>query len=111
MNAKQFKKLLKEACREAVREELEFLLTDSPTSLKESKTLNFTSNDVPSGGLPIDIRNSLRSKMGTVFGFEQPQPINNISLNNENKNPYLNFIADTVNNMTAQDIAGIKNMG
>ena len=112
MNAKQFKKILKEACKEAVREELESLLTESSQPLKESKTFNFTSNDVMSSGLPSDARNSLRSKMGMAFGFDQPQQTpNNIPLVTDDKNPYLAFIADAANNMTAQDISGLRNLG
>ena len=87
MNAKQFKNIIKEAVREAVREELRSVLSETQQPLQETKTFNFTSNDVMKGGLPDDARNSLRSKMGMEFGFQQPY--NNLQVQPNAENPFL----------------------
>jgi hypothetical protein len=109
MKVQVFKNLIKEAVREAVREELHAVLNEQTQPLKESKTFSFTSEDVRKSGLPMDARNSLRSKMGMAFGFEQPSTPS-VSLDTNNKNPYLNFIADAANNMSPHDLAGLRNL-
>ena len=112
MKAQAFKNLIKEAVREVIREEMS---GGDTQPLKENKSFNFSSNDVMTGGLPVDARNSLRTKMGMAFGFEQPQQKQAISTiepqTQTGGNPYLSFIADSAANMTAQDIAGLKNLG
>jgi hypothetical protein len=113
MNVKTFKKLIKEAVAEAVREELHAILNENnPTNpLQESKTFNFTSNDVPTVG---DVRSQLRNKMGSMFGFEQPVVSNNgvpLVVDSTNENPFANFIMDAALSMTAQDKAGLSNLG
>ncbi len=71
MNAKVFKNLIKEAVREAVREEIGVLLLEQKKQeLNENKTFSFTSSDVPANG---EAKAALRSKMGSMFGYEQPQ--------------------------------------
>lgn len=109
MNVKTFKNLIKEAVAEAVREELHAILNESkPTkSLQENKTFNFTSNDVSTVG---DVRAQLRN----MFGFEQPTISNNgvpLVVDSANENPFANFIMDAALNMTAQDKAGLNNLG
>jgi hypothetical protein len=114
MNVKAFKNLIKEAVAEAVREELHTILNENQTSTKrmnESKTFNFTSNDVQEVG---DVRNQLRSKLGAAFGLEQPTVSNAgvpLVVDKTNDNPYMNFIMDAAANMTAQDKAGLNNLG
>lgn len=113
MNVKTFKNLIKEAVAEAVREELHAILNESNPAkpLQESKTFNFTSNDVSAVG---DVRAQLRSKMGNMFGFEQPVMSNNgvpLVVDKTNENPFSNFIMDAALNMTAQDKAGLNNLG
>jgi hypothetical protein len=114
MKVNAFKQLIKEAVAEAVREELHAIFDSKPQPIQEAKTFNFSSNDVMAGGLPSDVRNSLRAKMGMTFGFEQPQQTqyNHLDIQpaENNKNPYLNFIADAANNMSAQDLAGLRNL-
>ena len=120
MNTKAFKKLIKEAVTEAIYEELpdiinEALAKQNKQPLHEGKTMSFTSADVaPLGG---DIRSSLMAKMGTEFGFQQPQR-NDLKVidavdpsTGEKINPYLAFINDAANNMTAQDKSGLRNLG
>jgi hypothetical protein len=120
MNVKLFKKLIKEAVVEAIYEELpdmidEALAKQNKQPLHENKSFNFTSTDV--NPLPGDVRNSLMAKMGAEFGFQQPQR-NDLKIiddvdpsTGEKLNPYLAFINDAANNMTAQDISGLRNLG
>jgi hypothetical protein len=56
------------------------------------------------------------AKMGTEFGFQQPQR-NDLKVidavddaTGERINPYLAFINDAANNMTAQDRSGLRQL-
>lgn len=125
MNVKLFKKLIKEAVADAIHEELPELIEEAlerqnKKILREGKTASFTSADVlttrTSNPLSNDIRSQLASKMGSEFGFQQP--INELKVideidetTGEKVNPFLAFIADSANNMTPQDRAGLKNLG
>jgi hypothetical protein len=125
MNARLFKKLIKEAVIEAIQEELPFVLEEhlakqEKKALRENRTMNFSSNDVMPGN--PDVRSSLRAKMGEQFGFNQPQqyqssmPLEVIrdqvdESTGEPVNPYLAFLADSAANMTPQERAGLKNLG
>ena len=103
MKLEAFKKLIKESVREVLREEL------GKEDLNES--LNFTSKDVIArqSGLPSDVKNSLRSKMGMQFGFEEPAPL---KVDNTNpNNAYMDFIMDSAKSMTPQELSGLKNYG
>jgi hypothetical protein len=107
MNAKVFKNLIKEAVREAVREEVGVLLLEQKKqSLSESKTFNFTSDDIVASS---DARASLRSKMDNMFGYEQPQ--SKLKVDPSSENPFAAFIQDAASNMTAQDLSGLRNLG
>jgi hypothetical protein len=107
MNAKLFKNLIKEAVREAVREEVGVLLLEQKKQeLNESKTFSFTSNDVPTNG---EAKTALRSKMGAMFGYEQPQ--SSLQIDPASDNPFAAFIQDSAVNMTPQERAGLKNLG
>jgi hypothetical protein len=107
MNAKLFKQLIKEAVREAVREEIGVLLLEQKKQeLTESKTVSFTSNDVP---VNADAKAALRNKMGAMFGYEQPQ--SQLAVDQKADNPFAAFIADAGANMTAQDLSGLRNLG
>ena len=106
MNAKVFKNLIKEAVREAVREEIGVLLLEQKKQeLNENKTFSFTSSDVP---VNTEAKATLRSKMGNMFGYEQPQ--SNLKVNPQSDNPFAAFIADAGANMNAQDRAGLRNL-
>lgn len=102
-----FKKLIKEAVAEAVREELTNILGEQQTKPKlnhlQEQNFNFTSNDV------MTTRTNLREKMGNMFGFEEPQ--SQLKVDNNSENPYLAFIADAASNMTPQERSGLKNLG
>jgi len=119
MNVKIFKKLIKEAVVEAIYEELpdiinEALAKQNKQQLHEGRSINFTSTDI--APLSGDVRSSLMAKMGAEFGFQQPQR-NDLKVidavdpsTGEKVNPYLAFINDAANNMTAQDRSGLRNL-
>ena len=113
MNIKVFKKLIKEAVIDAIHEELPYILEEhmakqEKKALRENRTMTFTSNDVPANPA---VRNQLSSKMGAMFGYEQPQQ-NSLKVDtSEGGNPFAAFILDAANNMTAQDKAGLSNLG
>ena len=117
MKVNTFKKLIKEAVAEAVREELNEIFSQQksvPSPIREMKTVSFTSNDV--AGV-TDIRAQLRAQMGEAFGFQQPaigkdlKVIDAVDPSTGDKvNPYLAFIADAANNMTAQDRSGLRQL-
>ena len=114
MNVKAFKNLIKEAVSEAVREELLSIMNETPnssTSLNENRTFSFTSNDIQGVS---DVRSQLRSKMGTMFGLETPSVSSTgrpLAVDTTGGNPYMDFIMDAASNMTAQDKAGLNNLG
>jgi hypothetical protein len=113
MKVDLFKKLIKEAVAEAVREELNTIFNEvqKPKPIQENQTLNFTSNDV------MTVRTNIREKMGSMFGFDQNLNMNENSSNStlqvdtNAENPYLSFIADSAATMTPQERAGLKNLG
>lgn len=119
MNIKLFKKLIREAVIEALHEELpeiinETLAKQNKQTLRENKSFNFTSADVPSHP-PGNVRESLMAKMGAEFGF-QPQR-NDLKVidavdesTGEKVNPYLAFINDAAANMTPMDRSGLRNL-
>jgi len=109
MNAKLFKQLIKEAVREAVREEIGVMLLEQrKQELTEGRTVSFSSNDVPMGA---DAKSALRSKMGTMFGYDTPQAQSQLKVNPKADNPFMAFIEDAGANMTAQDLSGLRNLG
>ena len=119
MNVKLFKKLIREAVIEALHEELpdiinEVLIKQNKQTLREGKTMSFTSADV--APLSGDVRSSLMAKMGAEFGFQQPQR-NDLKVidavdesTGEKVNPYLAFINDAANNMSPMDRSGLRQL-
>ena len=120
MNIKLFKKLIKDTVTEAIYEELpnlinEALVKHQKQQLTENRTVNFTSKDVMSGGLPADARRSLMSKMGAEFGFQQPtrelKVIDAVDEGTGEKiNPFSAFIEDAAANMTPMDRSGLRQL-
>lgn len=118
MNIKLFKKLIKESVIEAIHEELPDIINEvinksKKQQISEIQTINFTSENATP--LPSDIRNSLISKMGSEFGFNQPKQSLGIidavdESTGEKVNPYLAFIKDAADNMTPMDKAGLRNL-
>lgn len=121
MNVKVFKKLIKEAVVDAIHEELPYILEEhmakqEKKALRESKTVNFNSSNVPAGSLPGGVRSQLAAQMGEAFGFQPQQvPLQVIDAIDESTgeklNPYLAFINDAANTMTPQERSGLKNLG
>lgn len=112
MNIKVFKKLIKEAVIDAIHEELPYILEEhmakqEKKALRENRTMSFTSNDVPTNPA---VRAQLANKMGSMFGYEQPQSTLKVDTT-DGGNPFAAFIADAAQNMTAQDKAGLSNLG
>jgi hypothetical protein len=118
MKVNAFKRLIKEAVAEAVREELITIFEDKQQPINENRTINFTSNDIAG---TADVRSQLRDKMGSLFGYSTPTPsyqqtpklevIDQVNENTgESVNPYLNFIMDAANNISVQDKAGLRNL-
>lgn len=123
MNTKAFKRLIKEAVIDAIHEELPYILEEhmakqEKKALRESKTASFNSSNVIAGPLPGGVRSQLAAQMGEAFGFQpqvQSPKLEVIDAVDESTgepvNPYLAFINDAAANMTAKDIAGLKNLG
>ena len=117
MKANAFKKLIKEAVAEAVREELHEIFSQqrpTPSPIREMKTVSFDSNNIAGS---TDIRAQLRAQMGEAFGFTQPTANNSLKIidavdpsTGDKVNPYLNFIADAAANMTAADRSGLRQL-
>jgi len=112
MNTKAFKRLIKEAVIDAIHEELPYILEEhmakqEKKTLREGRTMSFTSNDV----LPTSAKASLHSKMGAMFGYETPQAQASLKVDPSSDNPFMAFIEDAANNMTAQDVSGLRNLG
>ena len=120
MKTTDFKKLIKEAVIDAIHEELPYILEEhmakqEKKALREGKTMNFTSANVPTNPLPGGVRSQLASQMGEAFGFQQPitklAVIDAVDENTGEKiNPFAAFIADSANNMTAQDRSGLRQL-
>jgi hypothetical protein len=118
MNIKVFKKLIKEAVIDAIHEELPYILEEhmdkqEKKSLREGKTMSFTSADIIPGN--PDVRSSLRSKMGEAFGFQQPPSQLKVidavdEITGEKVNPFAAFIADAAANMSPMDKQGLRNL-
>lgn len=132
MNAKIFKQLIKEAVKEAVREELKQVLAEHAASqlvarpiiyqqqqaephfdtvprknnVNESKTFTFNTQNTD----VTQARSTLKSKMDNAFGFKTPETEAS-HLSAPVGNDFSAFLVDAAQNMTPQEIAGLKNMG
>lgn len=115
MKISQFKKIIKEACREAVKEELREVMSPK-SSINESFTNLSFNND----GFKVDVnadevteaRKKLAQKMMSTFGL--PGQIEEEGLKTQgpfdkNENPWADFINDSANNIGVQDISAFRN--
>ena len=93
MKVDVFKKLIKEAVREVLREELSQV---KPTPIQENRTMSFTTQDVDM----VAYRQNLAASMGLT----PPLPPKAQSTGN----PYLDIIAETASTMTSQDLAAMR---
>jgi hypothetical protein len=46
-----------------------------------------------------------------MFGYETPQAQTSLKVDPTSDNPFMAFIEDAANNMTAQDVSGLRNLG
>jgi hypothetical protein len=98
MKADIFKKLIKEAVREVLREELSQI---KPTSIQENRTMSFTTQDVDM----ITYRQNLAASMGLTPPSQQSYSKSKIQ---STGNPYLDIIAETAATMTPQEMAQMR---
>ena len=98
MKVDVFKKLIKEAVREVLREELSQI---KPTPIQENRTMSFTTQDVDM----VAYRQNLASSMGLANPITPSTSKSNPS---STGNPYLDIIAETAANMTPQDMAAMR---
>jgi len=98
MKVDVFKKLIKEAVREVLREELS---QTNPTQIQENRTMSFTTQDVDM----VAYRQNLAASMGLT---PPSQPVHSKSKAQSTGNPYLDIIAETASTMTAQDLAAMR---
>jgi hypothetical protein len=98
MKVDVFKKLIKEAVREVLREELS---QTNPTQIQENRTMSFTTQDVDM----VAYRQNLAASMGLTPPSQQ---INSESKIIPSGNPYLDIIAETAANMTSQDLVAMR---
>jgi hypothetical protein len=95
MKVDVFKKLIKEAVREVLREELSQV---NPTQIQENRTMSFTTQDVDM----VAYRQNLAANMGLTLPSHTPPKIQSTG------NPYLDIIAETASTMTSQDLATMR---
>jgi hypothetical protein len=113
MEAKQFKSLIKEAVREAVREELGLMLLEQLKSgttpqqsqpLTEGRSMSFDSGDVHSVGM----RSQMGNKMAEMFGMPAAgagvKPQTQLKVDPTSDNPFAAFINDTAANLSPQEM-------
>jgi hypothetical protein len=112
MEAKQFKSLIKEAVREAVREELGLMLLEQLKSgvtpqtqpINEGRSLSFDSGDVHSVGM----RSQMGNKMAEMFGMPSgAKPQSQLKVDPTSDNPFAAFINDTAANLSPQEMRQI----
>ena len=98
MKVDVFKKLIKEAIREVLREELSQIKS---TPIQENRTMSFTTQDVDM----VAYRQNLAASMGLTSPINSPYTKPQTA---STGNPYLDIIAETAANMTPQDLAAMR---
>ena len=98
MKVDVFKKLIKEAVREVLREELSQV---NPTQIQENRTMSFTTQDVDM----VAYRQNLAANMGLT---PPSHPSHSKPKAQSTGNPYLDIIAETASTMTSQDLAAMR---
>jgi hypothetical protein len=98
MKVDVFKKLIKEAVREVLREELSHV---KPTPIQENRNMSFTTQDVDM----VAYRQNLAASMGLTPPSQQPYSNPQAQ---STGNPYLDIIAETASTMTPQDLIAMR---
>jgi hypothetical protein len=96
MKVDVFKKLIKEAVREVLREEISQM---KPTPIQENRTMNFTTQDVDMV--------AYKQNLAKMMGLETPS-IQHNGPTKSTGNPYLDILAETASTMTPQDLAAMR---
>jgi hypothetical protein len=119
MNAQQFRQIIREEVRKAVREELrQVLMEHATTQLVESykpklnenidKTFKFTSDS-------IDVskpKPQVKARMDEMFGLKTKETEqSHLKVDPDSGNPFSSFIQDSIQNMTPQELSGLRNIG
>lgn len=113
MEAQKFKTLIKEAVREAVREEIGLMLLEQLKSghaaqqqpITEGRSLSFDSGDVHNVGLRAQMGNRMAEMFGLPNGAAAPQQPLKVTPTSDN--PFAAFINDTANNLSPQEMRQI----
>jgi len=108
MDAIKFKTLIKEAVREAVREEIGVMLLEQLKSgntqakpINEGRTMSFDSGDAHSVGM----RSQMGNKMSEMFGMPGGvKPQSNLQVDPTSDNPFAAFINDTASTLTRSEM-------
>lgn len=98
MKVDVFKKLIKEAVREVLREELSQV---QPTPIKENRTMSFTTQDVDMVAYRQNLAASMGLNLPTQQSYSKPQAAST-------GNPYLDIIAETAATMTPQEMTQMR---
>jgi hypothetical protein len=94
MKVDVFKKLIKEAVREVLREEISQM---SPTPIQENRTMNFTTQDVDMV--------AYRQNLTKMMGLETPPMQHNTPSVKSSGNPYLDILAETAATVSPMELA------
>jgi hypothetical protein len=94
MKVDVFKKLIKEAVREVLREEISQM---SPTPIQENRTMNFTTQDVDMV--------AYRQNLAKMMGLEIPPIQYNTPPTKSSGNPYLDILAETAATVSPMELA------
>ena len=94
MKVDVFKKLIKEAVREVLREEISQM---SPTPIQENRTMNFTTQDVDMV--------AYRQNLTKMMGLETPSIQHGTPLVKPSGNPYLDILAETAATVSPMELA------
>lgn len=98
MKVDVFKKLIKEAVREVLREEISQM---NPTPIQENRTMNFTTQDVDM----VAYRQNLAKMMGLEAPIQQNGYQQSIPKVQSTGNPYLDILAETAATVSPMELA------
>lgn len=122
MNINALKKLIKESVEDVIRDEIQVLREELAEILRpapQPKAYRPTLKELVEN--PTEVKET-RSKLRDLYESQLMDDGGGRNLNRKqslvlvpekivSNNPYADFIEDTAENMTAQDIAGLKNIG
>ena len=98
MKVDVFKKLIKEAVREVLREEISQM---NPTPIQENRTMNFTTQDVDM----VAYRQNLARMMGLESPIQYNESQQSTPKIQSTGNPYLDILAETAATVSPTELA------